>query len=236
MERYLHLFVDESGQHHRGECYAVAACWCVSSRRDLGGILKPTKLALMNTLAEQRTRNSSLSELKSSALPPDEVTLLVENIEGKVYQDRTIRRDDFPWYGGCPTQFSFHDVNPSLGLETLEPLVGDHRAPETIQLLALTAILNPLFGTGRVDTSEVNSIHVSLDASVWQQAADRISSGIEQLSLLSSDIEFEIRDSKATPGIQLADLAANAWYRHHQRGDCDGAVRALNRLQLTEYR
>ncbi len=64
----LYVFVDESGQHHRGECYTVAACWCISDRSDPGTILKPTKLGLMDALMDVLPHDNRPSELKSSSL------------------------------------------------------------------------------------------------------------------------------------------------------------------------
>lgn len=233
MPRTLHIFVDESGQHHRGDCYTVAACWCVSERSDAASVLKPTKLRLMETLKDLLPNGNRPSELKSSSLRVSEVTQLVQRIEPEVYRDSTIISNRLPWNHACPLQVSLHDVNPNLGMDTLAGVVGELQAPDTIQLLSLASVLNPAFALGRLDHSRYEDIQIWLDGGIWQQTANRLENGVENIDALPDNLTCNIKDSKAVPGIQLADLVANTWYRHLIDGNCDSATGSLQSIRLS---
>ena len=225
----LHVFIDESGQHHGGDCYAVAGCWCVSPRRDVSEVLKPTKSKLMGMLEAD---HPSLSEIKSSSLGIDEIELLLQCLTQFVHKDQTLDAGRYPWQSAHPLQISLHDTQPDVAVETLSGMIGELQVPETIQTLALISLLNPLFSPGVISLSGLDQVQVTLDSKIWERAATKVDDTIDRLGASPIDIHFETWDSKKAPGLQVADLCANTWRRSILNGvDNDGST-VLTQLRL----
>ncbi len=236
MSRRLYVFVDESGTHHRGECYTVAGCWCVSERTNPEAVLSATKDRLIGHANEMRPQAGQMGELKGAALKPTEVSALVANLQDVCFDDTTITLSPVPWSSGWPIRFSVFDLNPDIAKPVVTDVTGNElQAPQTIQGLALTAVLNPVFFAERVESELVDRIHVVLDATVWKRSARRVRNSMENASNSIGPFSFSTVDSTAIPGIQLADIAAYSWRRNLLAADCENAIRALADLRFPRF-
>lgn len=224
----LYVFVDESGEPNTDRCYAVSGCWIVSERSNPNDVLMPTKDRLIGTIEGSERGKDSISELKGAATPPPVLDALFSYLRTGIHDDSTIRQSGFPWQVSKPMRYTLHDVNSDAATDAISNLVGPRQAGETLKTLALASILAPLRHEDRIDTAELDQVNVYLDATVWQNPARRLT---EVSSLTASDLQplsFDIRDSKGTPGIQLADLAAYSWRRNLLYADCETAASTLN--------
>jgi hypothetical protein len=234
MARRLYIFVDESGNPSSGEYYTVAGCWCLSERPDIDAILSPTKNRLAATVEQQFT-DAPVSELKGVDLPAGLINQLMSAVETHLYNDSTLVTSPVPWTDDVPIRYSFHNTNPDLGNEILARMFGSMaQAAEAQKALALVSVLNPLFYQRLIDRAQISEIQIVLDAAVWQQAVTRFEMSLQRVADFSELVSFSIRDSKATPGIQIADLAAYAWARYIRTGECAGASTILDRLRFAE--
>lgn len=228
----LYVFVDESGEPNTDRCYAVAGCWVVSDRSNPNDVLMPTKDRLIATIEGSEHGTDSISELKGAATPPPVLDTLLSYLRSGIYDDSTIRQSKFPWQVNSPIRYTLHDVNSSAGADAVADIVGPQQTGETLQTLALASILSPLHHGRRIHTGEFDQVEVYLDAQVWQNPARRLT---EVSNLTANDVQpvsFETRDSKGTPGIQLADLGAYSWRRNLLYADCETAASTLNDLRF----
>lgn len=224
----LYVFVDESGEPNTDRCYSVAGCWVVSERPDPNDILMPTKDRLIATVEGSEYGRDSISELKGAATPPSVLDSLFTYLRTGIHDDSTIRQSRFPWQVSKPIRYTLHDVNSEAGTDAIANLVGPQQAGETLKTLALASILTPLRHERRIKTDQFDEVKVYLDAQVWQNPAQRLT----EVSTLTTDdfqpLSFDTRDSKGTPGLQLADLAAYSWRRNLLHSDCETAASTLN--------
>lgn len=222
------MFVDESGEPNTDRCYAVSGCWILSERSNPNDVLMPTKDRLIGAVEGSEHGSDSISELEGAATPPSVLDTLFSYLRTRVHDDSTVRQSGFPWQVSKPMRYTLHDVNSDAATDAIANLVGAQQAGETLKTLALASILAPLRHEDRIDTAEVKRVNVYLDAEVWQNPAQRLT---EVSSLTASDLQpvsFETRDSKGTPGVQLADLAAYSWRRNLLYADCETAASTLN--------
>ena len=178
------------------------------------------------------------SELKGTDLPSELLDQLVSAIAEYGYEDKTISHNPTPWSTQEPLRHTIHETNPELAKEVVSDVTGsDLHAPELLQTLSLISILNPVFHSEHVDRDRCDEIRVVLDAATWTQPVDRIERGFDKLHRESApdNLSFEIRDSKTTPGIQIADLTAYSWSRNLREGDCGEAAEAINRHRFSRY-
>jgi len=187
-------------------------------------------LLVLSTTSEG---GKNVSEIKGSKLPTETLGHVVENVSGIVYNDKTLERSHLPWQSESPVQYTLHDVNPDVGIEALGGIVGELQAPETIQIMSLLSVLNPLFASGQFDIEQVERINVCLDATIWKQPATRVESSIDSIASLPVATDFQTADSKSVAGLQVADLIAYTWRRHLRSGDCQTGVRAIKQARLS---
>jgi len=228
----LYVFIDESGNHSKGDYYAVAGSWCLSRRTDPAEVLSPTKDRLIAHLDQPH------SELKGSKLSNEALNELVPAISSYGYEDTTVSHTTVPWTTQEPLRCTLHEVNPELATSVIADTTGaELQAPELLQTLALASVLNPIFNPDRIDRSAFTEIKVILDDTTWSRPMERIKQGIDLLTSerIPSDLQFNIRDSTKTPGVQVADLTAYSWARHLRKGDCGSAADAIHGLRFSEY-
>lgn len=222
----LYVFVDESGEPNTDRCYAVAGCWVISERSNPNDILMPTKDCLIATIEGNEYGRNSISELKGASTPPPVLDSLFSYLRNGIYDDSTICQSRLPWSVSNPVRYTLHNVDSDARTDAIGNLVGSQQAGEALK--TLTSVLSPLRHELRIETSEIDEVCVYLDAEVWQNPAQRLT---EVSNLTASEfqpISFETRDSKGTPGIQLADLAAYSWRRNLLHADCEKVASIIN--------
>lgn len=224
----LYVFVDESGEPRTDRCYAVAGCWVVSERSNPNDVLMPTKDRLIATIEGNERGKDSIGELKGASTPPPVLDTLFTYLRTGVHDDSSIQQTNCPWQVSKPMRYTLHEVNSDAGTDAIADLVGPQQAGETLKTLALASILSPLRQEVRLEMDDIEQVRVCLDAEVWQNPAQRL----REVSTLASDelrsVSFETRNSRGTPGIQLADLAAYSWRRNLLEADCETAASTLN--------
>ncbi|WP_422388131.1 DUF3800 domain-containing protein [Halobacterium salinarum] len=230
-DNLLYVFIDESGNSSRGNHYTVAASWCLSSRTRTGEVLGPTKDKLLASL------DSSPSELKGASLSPGALDTLLSSLDSHGYDDTTVQHSRVPWATTAPVRHTIHDANPELAGKVIGDVTGSPLdAPELLKTLSLASVLDPIFSPEQLCEDQFSETKVVLDATTWDRPSTRIESGIEELDLpVPESLSFEIRDSKGTPGIQISDLAAYSWLRNRRRGDCNEAVKSIDRRRFTDF-
>lgn len=231
-DKTLYVFVDESGIVGRDSIYTVAGAWTLSTRNDLGQVLKPTAGRLETLLEGQGATPGK--ELKGSEYRPELLDLLLSSLRDVSLDDTTVFSSGAPWPPDIPVRFSIHEINQDLANEILEDILGSSlQVPISLQTIALSSILSPFVQPDALDTRALDECHVVLDADTWERARKKIDRG---LGLIDDDLpaplSLEIRDSQTTPGIQIADLAANTWARNLRTGDCETAVEAIHRARF----
>lgn len=228
----LYICIDESENHTRDRCYSVAGCWCVSSRPDPTNVLTPTKDRLLQLIETHPRTAAQPSELKGAAIHPDTLNDVISFLKESMYDDGTIEQSRQPWSMHVPIGFTIHTLNARLATDSIEGLVGPFDAAETVQTIALSTVLSPLFDSTHLDLGSYNEISVVLDAETWTNPVQRVRENVDEQALDVERITFETRNSKSTPGIQLADIAAYSWRRNHTRGDCETAAGLLHDLRF----
>jgi len=226
----LHVFIDESGQHHRGDHYTLAACWAVSEHdnNNTSRVLDPTKQKILASVDKRMT------EIKGTRLAQDTHRQLVSNLESFTYSDSTVMNNPSTWDNSTAIRATFHDVNPDLAVSSLQNLFGEGRASKnSIHLLALVAVLNPVFSERVQSTPEIDNIRVSLDGGIWKQASTAFEKGLTPAGYSGLPISVAIEDSKHIPGIQLADLIAYPWRQYQLTGEHAASAALLRKLQFT---
>ncbi|WP_417935940.1 DUF3800 domain-containing protein [Haloarcula saliterrae] len=235
MARTLFVHVDESGNPSNGSYYVVAAPWCLSERGRANEVLRHTADEL-KTIAESALHGSrTLSELKGSALPVAVVNTTVGCLNQVEYDDPTIEQTRLPWEITHPIRLSVHAVNPDIGNDVLTDVIGNFdESVQELKTLALCSVLNPVFQTTHVALSTIDSMCVVLDSEVWQNPAEKVATVLDRTADEIPPIEFDSRDSKDAPGLQVADVAAYSWARHQRKGDCETAVETLHPLRFAK--
>lgn len=175
----------------------------------------------------------AISEIKGASLRSAMINDTAQWLRDNIYDDNTILTSHTVWKMNIPLGFTFCSLNPTLAIDSIIYIAGKTDAPQLVQTLSLNSVLTPLFHQATVDLESCDSVAVLLDASTWKRSAEQVSSNIETIDELSTDVEFEIRDSKSTPGIQLADLAAYSWRRNLRKSDCGTAAGALHDLRFS---
>jgi len=226
----LHVFIDESGQHHYGDHYTLAACWAVSEygNNNTGRVFDPTKQRLFNVIENRAT------EIKGNRLSDSDYRRVVSNLESILYDDSTVMNNPSTWTRATPMRATFHDVNPDIAVSSLQKLFGEGRASKnTIHLLALVSVLDPLFSQRVQSAPEIDAIRITLDGSIWKQAATAFEDGLTPAGYSGIPITVTTKDSKQIPGIQLADLVAYPWRQYQLNGEYADLVELLRNFKFT---
>lgn len=224
----LYIFVDESGEPNTDRCYAVAGCWVVSERLNPNEVLMPTKDRLIATIEGSEHGKDSIGELKGASTPPPVLDTLFSYLRNGIHDDSSIRQTNYPWQVSKPMRYTLHEVNSDAGTDAIADLVGPQQAGETLKTISLASILAPLRQEVRLETEDFDQVRVYLDAEVWQNPAQRLREVSNFASGNLQPVSFETRDSKGTPGVQLADLGAYSWRRNLLKADCETAASTLN--------
>ena len=235
MTTTLYVFVDESGNENRGDYYSVAGCWCVSSERNFTAVLDPTVQRLTDVAEATLHDPSPVTELKGASLPTDVINAVFDSFETVTYDDSTVPHTAVPWAPAYPVRFSTTTINPAIGSTAIADIVGTELdAPKTLKLVLLISVLDPLFRSELLDPSVFDEVQIILDATVWKNPAQHAQGAVDEIGYSSADVSFRIEDSKRTPGLQLADLAAYSQTRHLRKGDCKSVVESIDRYSFAE--
>lgn len=229
----LYICIDESGIPGSGDCFTVAGCWFGSDRDRPQDILVSTSQKLLSKAATVESLSSPPAELKGKDYDSSTLGRLIDQLQQLMYDDDSIRCPSRAWAMSDPIGFTVTMVQPDINAATLEGLANTELAvPEITKRIALNSVLTPLFSSGLVTLSSYDRVRVILDSEVWRRTADEFERATEMT--LSGDLEltYETRDSKATPGIQFADLAAVSWRRNLLTGDCSTAAGLLHDLRF----
>jgi hypothetical protein len=230
MSDRVYVFVDESGNHTRRDCYVVAGCWCASTYTDPTHVLQPTRNRLSDNVLYDGVGPSSGREIKGTRSSDRKLDSAMKYLRKVVEADKTIRTTSGPWSESQPLRFTTFDIYSALSEQIARRYLGEGRTHTTTQLIGLATVLTPIFrsGTGNSGPSEVR---VVLDADTWKRACTTLNemlAGIERIP----PVEFEIRDSKSVPGIQLSDVAAYARRKRLLEGTCKAATQVIYSLRL----
>lgn len=224
----LYICVDESGNRQRHDHYVVAASWFVSDRENPSNVLDGTKDRILAQCVTPSRKRSGATELKGASLHPSTVDDTVDFLRTSVHEEISIRPSRLPWELSTPVVFSISAFATDVFLAATDDAVGRSSAFQRIQVASLSAVLAPVHRPRRLlDEDSFDDVRILLDATTWQNAAETIR---RQPSL--DDVTIEIGDSKSTPGIQFADLAAYAWFQRLQRGNCRRAAELIHQLRL----
>lgn len=226
----LYVFIDESGHHATGKHYSVAAAWCLSDRARTMRVLEATRDRMADHIG-------ATGELKGASTPPSKLDSVIPSMTDYGFRDSSVVHKRVPWATEEPIRHTIHDANPAVAKQVIGDITGQPLdAPELLQTLALSRVLNPLFYPDRLDASVFDEAIIILDSETWQHPATRLAESIDTVGAdVPDELTFETRDSQSTPGIQIADLAAYSWLRHRKVGDCKAAVRAIKNRQLADY-
>lgn len=211
----LHVFIDESGKHYQGEHYTLAACWAVSTfdNNNTQNVFDPSKQRIMSSLETN-------TEIKGNQLLENEYQNVLSNFDAILYDDNSVMNDPSVWNNALPMRATFHDVQPSVAVSSLQNLLGEGREQKNcIHLLALVSVLDPIFSNKVQSAPEIENIRITLDGGIWGQVADSFKSGLESVGYSGPPIALSEEDSKKFPGIQFADLLAYPWRRYQMQGE-----------------
>lgn len=224
----LHVCVDESGRKSQDSCYTVAGCWFVSEYSNPQNALMGTKDSLLTTVQQITNSRTQPSEIKSAKLQPPTLGAVVSDLRKQMFEDESLVTGRLPWSMQTPVCFTIATFHGDVCRDVLADQTSRLKPFEVMQVMGLSSILTPLSDRrALLDQNAFDSVRVLLDAKTWENAAD-----VVDASLSVDDVSFAIRDSKRTPGIQLADLAAYSWRRNLTRGDCETASGLLHDLRF----
>lgn len=223
----LYIAVDESGTATNHDQFEVAGCWYISDKGPRAA-LNETKKSIQELLESCDHLPSGESEIKGKNLDPDGLDLLFRSLSRCAHDDPTVQAGRFP-SGGRPIRYSFHGTNPDLARSVLGGTGRDGSTEESIKTMLLLSVLNPILYHGRFDDIRADEITVLLDSPVWKRSKQTISNTDTAANL---PLEFEIWDSEKVPGIQFADVAANARFKRHAGRTFDGTHAKLDDLSL----
>lgn len=221
----VYAFIDESGNPSTNDCYTLAAVWCFTDYDDPAEILKPTRDRLAN-----RVVNAG-SELKGEMMTDTELNSCLYFTRKAIEDDSSVLSMDI-WQTNKPVAFTVYDSDSDTGRTIAEQHLGESaNATTTAQLLALASVTSPGLRLNDHSPVELSDKRVILDGNTWRRAGESLRAIYRSLAW-TPRIEFSYRDSRNTPGIQLADLVAHARRRRLRSGDCSEAVNVINEMRL----
>lgn len=226
----MYVFIDESGNHTRRDCYVVAGCWCVSDESDLGRVLRPTKNRISDNVVFDGDGPSPGRELKGARLSESKLDSTFAYMRNILRMDGTINSRDAPW-NDFPIAYTVYDSDSDVGRGITERHLGEGRSQMSSQLIGLASITSPILRLGEQIAPSIDSYQIVLDAATWDRPSARLESIVGSLGWAPS-VSFETRDSERVPGIQLADIAAYSRRKRLRDGSCSEAMRYLHRLLL----
>lgn len=223
--RSLYICVDESGAESVDEYFTVASCWFTSTNGPRAA-LNESKVALRKFLIECNELPSGVEELKGKDLGNTATDLFFQNLHHYVHQDNTIEQRILPW-SGFPVRYRTTEIDVATGREALSDFESNNSVDMSIRTMMLLSSLNPIMYNSDFAEDAYDSVRVLLDGEIWNQAKQAIEDTPRAESL-----QFSIRDSKKTPGIQFADVAANLRFSARNGSDYDDAPKTLSGLEF----
>ncbi|PGF15605.1 hypothetical protein CP556_05355 [Natrinema sp. CBA1119] len=145
-------------------------------------------------------------------------------------QDQTIDTQDYPWTD-FPVAYTIYDSDSDIGRGLAQQYFGQGRSQTPAQLIGLSSIISPVLRLGDQISASIERYRRVLDAETWVRPRSQLESIVQSLDWVPA-VDFTIRDSEQTPGIQLADIAAYSRRKRLQDGDCHEAMRYLHKLLL----
>lgn len=219
MSRILYFFVDESGNANEGTGFSIVGCWCVSKRSNEHEVLASTKGYLLEQ-ARSLKGDDGFSEIKSSKLHPNDIDTLVQLMEPKLYEDKTIETPRV-WPTRQRIRYSTYTSLPDIAKSALDGrTTSSFSNGQMMRSMSLISAISPLFQEGMMTLDGINEIKVILDDDVWKGPANVVGECFDAHEAIDTPATFTTADSKAVPGLQIADLAAYSWHRHRRKGDC----------------
>lgn len=202
----------------------------MSAYTDPTHVLQPTRNRLSDNVLYDGGGPSSGREIKGTRSSERKLDSAMKYLRKVVEVDKTIRTTGGPWGENRPLRFTTFDIYSKLSERITRRYLGEGRTHTTTQLIGLAAVLTPIFQPEAGDSSS-SEVRVVLDADTWRRACtvlDEILADIER----TPTVEFEIRDSKSVPGIQLSDVAAYARRKRLLEGTCKAATQVIDSLRL----
>jgi hypothetical protein len=228
----LYVFVDESGVPGEGSFFTVAGFWCVSDRQP-PAVLQSSKDKLLEQMNTNYAHRGPENELKGSQIRNDGLDVLFNMLESTFREDDSIHQNPPVWSDGRIFRYTANNLNPGLMNTLIRDVAGiDRQSSHMLQTFLLSSILNPVLDNHLVNCSPVESVQVILDSDTWETPANYINSGLSQIENVPDDVQFTTRDSKSTPGIQFADVAAYSWAQFATEGRCEIPVNIIRNLLL----
>jgi hypothetical protein len=169
-------------------------------------------------------------ELKGAMLTETKLNSTFAYMRNIVDRDKTINTGNYPWQD-FPVAYTVYDSDSDIGQGISEQYLGEGRSQTPAQLIGLASIISPALRIGHQISSSIEGYQIVLDAETWERPRVQLESIIQSIEWAPS-VNFTIRDSEQTPGIQLADIAAYARRKRLQDGECHDAMRYLNKLLL----
>jgi len=224
----LYICIDESGNHSRDNCYAIAGCWHVSPRPNPQNVLASTKDKLLSRLQDLKNLRKQPGELKGASIEPDEMSVLMSEFKGIMYEEDSIRQSRLPWRMSFPVGFTLTSMNGQLFRSAVADYNGKLEELELLQIGAVSSVLDPVFHESGLDLDAIDEVRVLFDATTWDTVSAHIDRFVDE-----PNFEFETRDSQNIPGIQFADLAAYSWRRNTLEGDYVEVTSILHDLRFS---
>lgn len=216
MPSSIYIFIDESGSASTDDVYAVAGCWTVSPEQNPEQILKPLRSNVQKFLTEYvEDAPNTISELKGAQLT-HVLSDAVDAIDDYMWEDESVDGSHNYWDTSFPLRFTLCIFENKMLRRTLSADISEHSIATAIKTIGLNAVLSPLHSKS-IREDGCRSIQVILDATTWDQPAQRYEEALVH-SDLTEEVSLITRDSKSTPGIQFADLAAYSLRRRFKQG------------------
>lgn len=208
----------------------MAGCWCLSESSDLGRILRPTKNRISDNVVFDSDGPSPGRELKVAMLDESTLNSTFAYMRNIFDQDQTIDTQDYPWTD-FPVAYTIYDSDSDIGRGLAQQYFGQGRSQTPAQLIGLSSIISPVLRLGDQISASIERYRIVLDAETWERPRSQLESIVRSVDWVPA-VDFTIRDSEQTPGIQLADIAAYSRRKRLQDGDCHEAMRYLHKLLL----
>lgn len=220
-----YAFIDESGNPSISDCYTLACVWCLTEYDDPSEILKPLRDQLANRVVNVD------GELKGEKMTDAKLNSCLYFTRRGIEDDSSIISTNI-WQTSRSVAFTVYDSDSDTGRTIAEQHLGESaNATVTAQLLALASVTSPCLRLDDHSVVEISDKRVILDGNTWRRAGESLSAIYRSLAW-TPRIEFAYRESKNTPGIQLADLVAHARRRRLRSGGCSEAVNVINEMRL----
>lgn len=226
MGNRIFVFVDESGLHTQPDSYVVAALWCLSGYADTSKVLEPTRNRVSNAIGGIPGGEIRGSDMGETTL--DSVLRYFPKVLG---EDDSVRTHPVPWATDCPVAYTVYDSDGDINDRLTETYLGEGRSKEPAQLVGLASVVSPLLCLLERMSAEVESSHVVLDAKTWERPSHTLRTMLDGIER-APECRFVTRDSRTIPGIQFADVAANARRRRLYRGKCVVGSNTVDSLRL----